>query len=224
MFKIILPESLPQSASYKNALLRFLKVDKGFDLPLELKDRTSFILTQNGKWNFPGIHSIFGGAVLYPQKISSSPLKLLSYGSSGETLRKLFSSFQPRGGEYWTARIFVCLEKTSSPSDFEPKEFAKYFWEKLYEALKLFGVEKEIESLILTLPIDDALDVLIYGVCPHALKIELASSEKKLSHGVLFLKENLIGSRKGGASVIPFPALKDRLSNQRSSIFSGRKK
>ena len=75
-----------------DSLLSLLKIYHRFYLSFEAHDRATFLVAEDDK------RGVYGGAVLYPQKISSS-LDISSEDTREERLEKLFSAFQPK--MYW---------------------------------------------------------------------------------------------------------------------------
>lgn len=143
MLKEITSKNYEFHKSNVDPLLDFLKIYQSFRLSSEERDKATFLIAEDDQ------RGVYGGAVLYPQKISPS-LALSPSDTREKSLRKMFSAFQPEGQEYWTARICLCAAWETSTPILEIEKLLECFYQNLYQSFAQFGKKKGIEYLTLT--------------------------------------------------------------------------
>lgn len=189
MLKIIEPEFHENHGHTIDSLLGLLKIYHNFSLSPEAQDQATFIIAEDKT------RGIYGGAVLYPQKISSS-LELAANDTDEETLGKMFSAFQPKGQVYWTAKICLCMGGKEHSSAFDNLDLCLSFYKNLYKALTEFGIAKDIEYLSFTLYVPETIMVLPYEEWPYLLEVRLTEDKDEFLHGILSLKGNKFRLRR----------------------------
>ena len=202
-----------------DSLLSLLKIYHRFYLSFEAHDRATFLVAEDDK------RGVYGGAVLYPQKISSS-LDISSEDTREERLEKLFSAFQPKGQEYWKARLCLCIGHDTTTPLFEQIHLCQNFFGNLYYAFTVFGARKEIDYLAITLRladtrVDNSLNILAYKNWP-LLEVKPSGEPDGYFHGILSLKGNPFEQRKkNGNSSNLSPLNRTEFSSQNFSISEG---
>lgn len=194
MFKIIEPKAHEYHNHKIDSLLGLLRIYQNFYLSPETQGRATFIIAEDDK------RSIYGGAVLYPRKVSLSA-DLMPEDTKEEILGKLFLRFQPKVKEYWTARICLCIGHDSSTPLLEAVELCQRFYQNLYKAFAYFGEKEGIEYITFTLRMTDAhvdntLHILTYETLPYLLRVGLSGDSDGLFHGILSLNGNYFKPRK----------------------------
>lgn len=183
-----------------SSLLGLLKIYQNFYLSPEAHDKATFVIAEDDK------RGVYGGAVLYPRKISPS-LKFMSEDTQDEKLKKIFSSFQPKVKEYWTARTCLCIGHDTSTSLLETVELCQRFYRNLYKAFCYFGEKENTEYLTFTLHtidthVDNNLRILTYQTWPYLLEIKLSDNSDGFFHGILSLKGNAFKARRRPQKVL----------------------
>lgn len=194
MYKIIEPKAHQLQGERIDSLLGLLQIYQNFYLDPEAHDRATFVIAEDDK------RGVYGGAVLYPRKISSF-LEIMPEETDEETLGKLFSSFQPKVKEYWTARICLCIGHDTSTPLLEAVELCQYFYRTLYKAFCYFGEKKCIEYLTFTLRptdphVDNTLRIFTYQTWPYLIEVRASENPDGLFHGILSLKGNSFKARR----------------------------
>jgi hypothetical protein len=189
MLKIINPNLHEDHGRRINSLLDLLKIYHNFYLSPEIQEKATFIIAEDET------RGVYGGAVLYPQKISSS-LELAASDTDEETLGKMFSAFQPKGRVYWIARICLCIGGEKGSSVFDRLDLCLSFYKNLYKALTDFGIAEDIEYLSFTLYVSNTIMVLPYEEWPYLLEVKLTEDTDGFLHGILSLKGNKFRLRK----------------------------
>lgn len=175
-------------------LLGLFKIYQNFALSSESREKATFLIAEDDK------RGVYGGAILYPQEISPS-LDLLPNDTNEETLGKLFSAFQPRGKEYWRARVCLCIGHDSTAPILETVKLCQSFYAHLYKAFEAFGEKEKVEYLPFTLQtkdgrLDNHIHILTYEKWPYFLEVKLSDSSHGYFHGILSLKGNKFKVRK----------------------------
>jgi hypothetical protein len=198
MLKVIEPQIHELHGPLLDSLLGLLKIYQGFYLSPEQQDKATFLIPEDDK------RGVYGGAVLYTQKISPS-LDLAANDTRDETLGKMFSAFQPKVKAYWTARICLCIGQDPSTPHLETIELYENFYKNLYKAFTEFGEKKETEYLTFTFQAtggctDNTLSALLYKNWPYLLEARPSESPDGYVHGILSLKGNKFKARRNPRS------------------------
>lgn len=189
MLKIIKPKDHDAHRQRIGALLDLLTVYQGFDLPLEKRSKSHFIIAESDE------EGVYGGAVLYLQSIAPH-LDLAGTDTNEEAVIKLTSAFQAEGEEYWTARICLCLEEgTSVAKILETQDICHRFYKNLYQAFTKFGEEQRIDYLAYTLRVAETYSMKTYEYWPYRLDVALADQDHEFGHGLLSLKGKAFKAR-----------------------------
>ena len=182
MLKTIEP---PLHESHKtpiNSLLALLTREHGFSLPPKVQARSTFLIASEDK------NGVYGGVVLYPQKIAAT-LDLEPNDTVEENAIKLTSAFQPKGDEYWVARIVLYLERGSSASAMQDaQDICHRFYHNLYRAFASFGERMGLEYLGYTLRIAETYHLKAPTSWPYQLGIVPVDAKDGFIHGILSLK------------------------------------
>ena len=173
-----------------DSFLTLLKREHKFSVPPKVQTRSTFLIAADNQ------HGIYGGAVLYPQKIAST-LDLEHGDTSEETLIKLTSAFQPKGEEYWTAIILLCLKPGSTAAPIlEAQDVCHRFYQNLYRAFIAFGERMGIHYLAYTLQIAETYRLKTYQPWPCELDLVLTGPEAGFVYGILSLKGKPFRARR----------------------------
>lgn len=190
MLKIIGPNGQKFHQSTIGAFLDLLKVYQNFELSLEIAEKATFLIAEDERYG------VYGGAVLYPQKIPSH-LDLEETDRNEETIIKLTSTFQVEGKEYWTARICLCLESGASVAKIlETQDLCHHFSNNLYQAFIQFGEEQGIDYLAYTFRVPETYNLKTFERWPYQLGVAVADPDHDFGHGILFLKGNAFKARQ----------------------------
>ncbi|HUX79572.1 MAG TPA: hypothetical protein VMW10_07530 [Alphaproteobacteria bacterium] len=206
MLKVIEPQYHNKDKPTIDSFLGLLKIYQKFYLSPETQDKATFLIAEDDK------RGIYGGAVVYSQNISSS-LKLAANDTDEACLGKMFSAFQPKGQEYWTARILCLGELDTSLPILETASLYENFYKDLYICFTNFGEKEEIEYLPFTLQSTEAcfhntFGLLPYKEWPYLIEVKLSDNSDGFFHGILSLKGNKFRLRKQGRiskGITPFP-------------------
>ena len=169
--------------------LALLEYHHGVRFSPELRESPAFFIASRKKLFSlrTSDEEIYGGAVLYRQKIPSH-LDLSDTDTNEETVIKLTSAFQVEGDEYWTARICLCLEHgTSGEVILETQNICRRFYQDLYQAFTKFGKAQGIDYLAFTLRISETYKMKTFEHWPYQLGVNVANSNDDLVHGLLSL-------------------------------------
>ena len=109
MLKIIGPKGHRFHQSSIEAFLDLLNVYQDFELSRRDEKRLLFLSAEDNG------HGVYGGAVLYPQKVWGLPEEDVSHDRYEDTFCGAFATFRPLIQEFWIARICFCLEANFSP-------------------------------------------------------------------------------------------------------------
>lgn len=200
MFKVIEPQIHKFHGPLIDSLLGLLKIFQGFYLSPEQQDKATFLIAEDDK------RGVYGGAVLYTQKISPS-LDFAANDTREETLRKMFSAFQPKVKTYWTARICLCIGQEPSTPHLGTIELYENFYKNLYKSFTEFGEQKGLEHLTFTFQAtgsctDNTLNALLYKNWPYFLEARPSESPDGYIHGILSLKGNKFKARRNPRSFL----------------------
>jgi len=220
MLKIIEPQAHEFYGQKIDSLLGLLKIYQNFYLFPDAQDRATFIIAEDDK------RGVYGGAILYPRMISSS-LEFMPEDTQDEKLEKLFSDFQPKVKEYWTARICLCIGHDTSTPLLETVKLYQRFYHNLYKAFCYFGEKERIEYLTFTLRaidthVDNTLHILTYQTWPYLIEVRPENPDG-FFYGILSLKGNSFEPRKKARnSLNSRPTIRTNLSSQNFSTSEGR--
>ncbi|MBA3814528.1 MAG: hypothetical protein H0X26_08625 [Alphaproteobacteria bacterium] len=181
MLKIINPKGQKLHQFTVESFLDLLKVYQNFELSPEQKKKATFLIAENEA------HGIYSGAVLYSENISD-----VTDCSKDETYEEkfcnLFSAFQGSELKCWRARIFFCLETSSTPEGQTGVELSQSFYRDLYEAFLVFGNSKDIEFIALTSFSFDTMNPPFYKKWPRCMPVKFSYTTDGLKHGILSLR------------------------------------
>ncbi|OJW55222.1 MAG: hypothetical protein BGO67_00505 [Alphaproteobacteria bacterium 41-28] len=220
MLKVIEPHAHDFHRATLDSFLGLLKIYQNFFLSPEEKDRATYIIANDDK------RGVYGGAVLYFQPISSS-FDLVASDTQEDVLGKMFSTFQPRGEEYWRARICFCVGQSASPSTLEAVKLCQNFYRNLYKAFAKFGEKKKVEYLTFTLRtadtrIENNLSIITYKNWPCLLEVRPTENSDAFFHGILSLRKKKFKIRNNARSPIDYnPSTKENPYFQKKVAFEG---
>lgn len=180
MLKIISPKGHKLHQSSIEAFLSLLSVYQNFELSEKRMKNATFIIAEDTQ------HGVYGGAVLYPQKI---------YGRSEDEFLEeyedcfqgLFMTFHPHIQEFWMARVCFCLDANLSSGSFSELELCIKFYNEIYEAMLTFGQSKGIIFLPYSLCSFDTIEPPLYKDWPYNVPFRDSKDTSGLSHGILSL-------------------------------------
>lgn len=181
MLKIINPDGQKFHQSTIEAFLDLLKVYQNCELSSKRRKEATFFIAEDNE------HGVYGGAVLYPQKISEGKgdIPLDRYD---DTFYGAFATFRPQIQEFWISRICFCLEANLSPQGFKGMELSENFYRELHEAFLGFGQPKNLEFLAFSLYSFDTVDLPFYKKWRY-MPIKLSDDRSGLTHGILSFKK-----------------------------------
>lgn len=181
MLKIIKSKDQKAHKAKLGALLDLLKVYQNFELSNTRRKKATFLIAEDTE------HGVYGGAVLYPQKVyeSTEDIALDPYE---DTFCGAFATYHPQIEEFWIARICFCLETNISPDGLEGIELCDSFYQELHEAFIIFGNSKESEFLAFGLCSFDAIEPPFYKKGLY-LPIWRSDDKSSLTHGILSLNK-----------------------------------
>lgn len=180
MLKIINPKGQKFHQSTIDAFLDLLSIYQDIELAPERKESATFLIAENHQ------HGVYGGAVLYPQRIYDLKSEELLEGYEDD-FRGVFMTFQPHIQEFWITRIFFCLEADLSPRNSKEMALCKKFYDELYKAIVDFGHFKGIEFLPLSICSLDTLEMPFYREWPDSWPMRRSDDTSGLYHGILSL-------------------------------------
>jgi len=169
MLKTIEPRYHDYYGSSIDSLLSFLKIYQGFYLSEEDQEKAAFIIAEDEE------RDVYGGAVLYKQKVPSLH----------EKIGKVITSFEPERENVWVAQLCLCIDYDESFLTLETLELCQTFYLNLYDSLRAFGEKKGVDFLVLTLRPTDYFYSKIYGCWPYILEIKPREVSDNRFHGLL---------------------------------------
>jgi hypothetical protein len=135
MLKIISPKGQKTHQSTIEAFLDLLKVYQNFELSHTRRKKATFLIAEDKE------HGVYGGAVLYPQKVWEDGEEILQ-DSYEDTFCGAFATYHPQIEDFWIAKICFCLEANFSPNALNGMELCENFYQELHHALRVFGQNK----------------------------------------------------------------------------------
>ena len=180
MLRIISPNGQRFHQSTIGAFLDLLNVYQNFELSSERREKATFFIVENNE------HGVYGGAVLYPQKVWGTTEDVLHDRYEG-TFCGAFATYRPQIEECWIGRICFCIEANLAPEALAGVELCENFYQELREALSAFGQSKDIEFLAFSLCSFDTIDPPPYKKWLY-LPIWRSDDTSGLTHGILPLK------------------------------------
>ncbi|MBP9692994.1 MAG: hypothetical protein KBD90_06700 [Alphaproteobacteria bacterium] len=180
------PKSHEHHKSEIKTLLQLLKSYQRFELPEEERPKASFLIADNRK------NGIYGGALLYPQSITSTDF-LSTFTSSTKqdnllySIENIFSLFGTEVENIWAARVCLRVSDKTFPLTSELFEYHESFYEELFKYFCTFGKREGVEHLALTLQARDHNNTKTYG-WPYVFEITSKESIDRLFHGFLALQ------------------------------------
>ena len=220
MYKIIEPQSHDLHRPTIDSVLGLLKIYQNFCLSPEMKEKATFLIAEDEK------RGVYGGAVLYLQHISPS-FDLVASDTQEDVLGKMFSTFQPRGEEYWRARICFCVGQGASPSTPEAVKLCQNFYKNLYKAFAKFGEKKKVEYLTFTLHtadarIDNNVNIMTYSTWPCLLEVRPAKTSDAFFHGILSLRKKKFKIRNNARIPLDYnPLTRETPHSQKKPALEG---
>lgn len=179
MLNIIESKDHQAHQSNIDSFLDLLKVYQSFSLAVEEKEQATFLIASDNKFG------VYGGAVLYQQKVSEL------YKDIG----KIISNFQPRRLDVWVAR-FGLYRGDEPYSSLEELDLREGFYRNLLKYFIEFGEKENLDFLTLSLCSSDFYQTKHHRPWPYILEIRAVDSSDGLFHGILFLNSQEIGSMK----------------------------
>ncbi|MBA3814874.1 MAG: hypothetical protein H0X26_10440 [Alphaproteobacteria bacterium] len=206
MIKLIEPQSHHMHRAKIDSFLDLLQQHQNVRLSPELRDKSTFLIASAEALSPSGSKpegEIYGGAVFYPQKISSS-FDLSAKDNLEETLGKLFSALQPHGQTYWIARIGLFRDHDLSIPPMEKLERCHKFYQQLYKAFLKFGKTKKVKALAFTLRSFATFDINTYKYWPGLVEVQLPGSLDGYFYGLLPSKKQSFMPRRKEDMFISF--------------------
>ena len=154
------------------SFLRLLKVYQSFSLSSEDKTRSIFAIAEDKAFG------VYGGVVLYPQKVSDL----------SDKVGKVISTLQPNKEDVWCVRLCLCIDQDDQFVSLDSLDFKEAFYQNLLNTMMQFGERESLDFLVLTLTCDEYHNSRIYGSWPYILEIKPSSSSDGFFHGLLSLK------------------------------------
>lgn len=187
MLKTIEPKSHSSHQDTIDSFLDMLYRQHGMSFDPEILDKATFFI-ENGETSHSssekiGEEFVYGGAILYPQKIPTS-WNLSPRDRSEKIAIKLGSAFQVEGDEYWTARICFNHHFDRSAESFL---MCFNFYIDLISALVAFGKRNGIDTLAYTYKISETYNTKAYEAWPYQLGISTENPWDDFAHGILSL-------------------------------------
>lgn len=156
------------------SFLRLLKVYQSFSLSSEEKAQAIYAIAENKELG------VYGGAVLYPQKVSNLSAKV----------GKVIATLLPTKQEVWCVRLHCCLDQDDHFMTHQKLDLKEALYQNLFKVMLEFGEREGQEFLVLTLCSDDYLyNSRIHSSWPYILEIKPSSSADGLFHGLLCVKK-----------------------------------
>lgn len=180
MLKIISPKGQKFHHSSMDGFLSLLNVYQNFELSPDRRKNATFIIAEEAQ------HGVYGGALLYPQKIYDRSEDELLEGYE-ECFQGLFMTFHPYIQEFWMARVCFCLDANLSSGSFSELELCIKFYNEIYEAMLTFGKSKGIVFLPYSLCSFDTIEPPFYKNWPYNVPFRHSHDTSGLFHGILSL-------------------------------------
>jgi len=175
MFKLIEPKDHSFYQTAIESLLGLLKVYQHFELSLQEKSGSIFIIAEDCQ------RGVYGGVVLRQKKVSSLQ----------ERMKNIISTFHPDREEVWTATLCLCVELNESFSSLSTLELSQNFYRNLHKVFLEFGHKVEERFLCLTLSLPEYFKMKKYGNWSYAFEVYHQESLDRRFHGILSLADNL---------------------------------
>ena len=179
MLNIIKPQDHQYHKASINSFLGLLKAYQSFSFPEQEKEKATFIIGSDNTWG------VYGGAVLYQQKVSEL------YKDIG----KIVSNFQPERESVWVARLGL-YRGDESYYTLEELDLRESFYRNLLKHFIEFGEKENLDFLVLSLCSSDSHQTKRHGSWPYILEIRAADSSDNLFHGILSLDPQKIMGAK----------------------------
>lgn len=171
MINIIEPEDHFFHEDCIDTFLRLLKIYQSFSLEEHEKERAIFIIRSDNK------RGVYGGAVLYQQKVSELNTKI----------GKIVSNFQPKRESVWVARVGLYTEGDESTFNSEVWDLRENFYQDLLKIFREVGERETIDYLILKLCSPEFYQTKRHGYWPYIVEVSANDSSDGLFHGILSL-------------------------------------
>lgn len=152
-----------------DSFLRLLKIYQSFSLVEEEKERAIFIIRSDNK------RGVYGGAVLYQQKVCELNTKI----------GKIVSSFQPKRESIWVARVGLYTEGDEYTFNNEILDLRENFYQDLLKIFREVGEKEKIDHLVLKLCSPESYQTKRHGYWPYIVEISASDSSDSLFHGIL---------------------------------------
>ena len=202
MLKIISPKGQKVHQPTIEAFLDLLKVYQNFELSETRRKKATFLVAEDNE------HGVYGGAVLYPQKVMGSDEEI--HDDYEHSFCSAFATYHPEIEEFWIARICFCLEANFSPDGLKGMELCEAFYQELHEAFKAFGQSNESDFIAFSLCTFDAMDPPFYKKWLY-LPIWRSNDRSGLLHGILSLtKAKFMPIKKRQPNLVFFPLKQDK--------------
>lgn len=123
-----------------DTLMGLFKVYQKFTLSPKIREQASFVITETNERGTNEL-GIYGGAIVYPQKVGDLYDKISSY----------FEGIISPNRQVYCVRLFLSLDPHKDALTLEQLVLHDAFYEELYEALCKIGQAHETNLFILTL-------------------------------------------------------------------------
>ena len=180
MLKIIEPKDHCLHKSRIEALLDLFKLYHNFELTLEEKARTTFIIAEDES------HDVYGGALLYKRKL----------GDLHDKIGKIVSTLHASGRKIWVANLCLSLDQSEPFSTLDELELCQAFYQNLLKRFMKFGRKKNAKFFILSLHPMASFKEKLYGRWTYLLEIYHKDATDGLFHGILGLNSDRRRVRK----------------------------
>ena len=172
MFKIIGPKEHSLHLARIEALLDLFKVYHNFELSLEERTKTTFMIAEDEK------RGVYGGALLYPRKV----------GNLYDKIKNIVSTLHTQGRKVWVVNLCLCVEEDEPLEALTRLELCQSFYQNLLKRFMKFGRKKNAKFFILSLHPTASFKEKTYGRWAYLLEIHPKESLDGLFHGILSLK------------------------------------
>ena len=171
MLRIIEPKDHCFHRSRIEALLDLFQIYHNFELTLEEKISSTFIIAEDER------NGVYGGAILYKKKV----------GALYDKIRNIVSVFHPTGRKVWVGHLCLSLDQSEPFSAFNELELCRNFYQNLLKRFIKFGRKKKTKFFILSLHPMASFKEKTYGQWPYLLEVSQKEATDGLFHGVLGL-------------------------------------